>query len=747
MSDGGRVAAPPGRGGIATRLRAELGPPPQRDEWPPVSIVVVNRDGRHHLELLLERLAGATDYPRLELVLVDNASSDGSVELVRAADLPFPLVVIENDANLPFAEANDDGVERAAHDLVLLLNNDVEPFEPGWLKELVDCLEREGAAAAGATLLHGSRRRHGAGRGYVLQHRGIELVREAGSIVPFNSGDGDELRPFEAPDLPRPACTAACLLLRRAAFERVGGFTGGFLWGWEDVDLGLKLSAAGERVTCSGRAVAFHHESSTRGQIGSEWSRRTRRHNQRLFMGRWGPQTRREYLLDRIDGRGFWTDRRPPRLVTALSGDPDRDLPLRQLGDAIERLGWQVEPLDVSGDGWEAVPVDTDLALVAGAGFAASLPRGVDCVAWVSDPVADWLDSPLAVRSELTLAGHPAVASALAAAGVGAVGFPGAVDPDRPPPAAGAEREVDCLVLAEREDFTPEWALALARRAGLSVRVAGPGWHGPAAFGFPVAAGSSGAAVAELAATARLVVHQRAADGVRGPADSGLLFEALVAGALPLSDDAELVDGLLGAAGIPTWRSADELERLVGELLGDEPRRRELVERGAALVRAEHTWPRRAELLLDAVRERTERARFCLRVAEPWGADPAAVALKRGLELRGHACAVQLRDEWQTLDGLTADVAVVLGPGGDGPLAPAQLNVLRAWEGIRPTECDAWDLVLVPDADVAADLGAGTPTEVVALDLAAAEDPAAELLGAVDACRAAREVPRSVLAR
>jgi GT2 family glycosyltransferase len=732
---GPAAAAPPGRAGFADRLRAELGPPPELSQWPPVSIVVVNRDGREHLELLLPRLAHATDYPALELVLVDNGSSDGSVEFVRTASLPFPTTIVESDANLSFADANDDGADRARFDRLLFLNNDVEPFEPAWLKELVACLDRQDAAAVGATLLHGARYRDRAGSGHVLQHRGVEFVREAGFVVPANSGDGEDLQSFQAADLVRPSCTAACLLVRRDAFEAVGGFTTGFLWGWEDVDLGFKLTAAGDRVVCSGRGILFHHESSTRRLEGEAWSRRTRAHNQRLFMERWGPQARREYLLDRFAGSGCWADHQPIRLAVALSGEADRDQTARELADAVEREGWRVTSIAPDGDRWERLPSDVDFVVVTDPGFGAAIPRGVDCVAWVGEPIGEWLASPWLRRAELVLAGHPGVEEALERAGFGALPFPGAASPERPGEiSATASRELDCLVAAEREDFAPEWALALARCSGLRAAAVGPGWaDGSHGFGVAGVADPPDRRRSSLYASAHLIVHSSPPDGSAGPADASALFDSLLAGALPLSDDSALVEGLLGAAAIPTWSSAEELEQLVGNLLGDDGRLRELVERGAALVRAEHTWPHRARLLIDELRGRSERRRFCLRLVQPWGADPLAAALKRSLERRGHACLVELRDEWESLDGLTADVAVLLGDPGDHCTKPAQLNVLCAADPTpSATQCDQWDLVLVQDAKTAERLSSQTPTRVAAIDLAAAFDPAAELLSRIE---------------
>ncbi|HET7574571.1 MAG TPA: glycosyltransferase, partial [Solirubrobacterales bacterium] len=141
------------RAHLATEIRERLGPPPSLSHWPPVSIVVPTRNGREHLERLIAGLQDRTDYPELELVVVDNDSDDGTRELLAGLDCSFPLSVIANAEPASFSQANAQGAERARNDLILFLNNDVEPFEPGWLRELVAAHERDGVSAAGATLL------------------------------------------------------------------------------------------------------------------------------------------------------------------------------------------------------------------------------------------------------------------------------------------------------------------------------------------------------------------------------------------------------------------------------------------------------------------------------------------------------------------------------------------------------------------------------------------------------------------
>src|SRR5262245_14032635 len=107
-------------------------------EFPTVSVVVLNYNGLRHLRTCFEALT-ALDYPsdRLELMLVDNGSSDDSLAFMREH---FPGVrLVETGANLGFAAGNNYGAERATGEYVAFLNNDTR-VEPDWLLEMVKSL-------------------------------------------------------------------------------------------------------------------------------------------------------------------------------------------------------------------------------------------------------------------------------------------------------------------------------------------------------------------------------------------------------------------------------------------------------------------------------------------------------------------------------------------------------------------------------------------------------------------------------
>jgi GT2 family glycosyltransferase len=327
---------PPDAAALAAEIRRRLGPLPELDDWPLVSIVVLNRDGADLLRRLLAGLTEATDYPRFELIAVDNASSDDSLDFLRRVEAPFPISILANHHNASFSDACNQGAELASGELLLFLNNDIEPFEPGWLRELVACLRGSGAGAVGATLIcldeeHEASFRHG----YGVQHRGLEFREEGGMVHPALHGwEADPLDERLGEDIERSAVAAACVMVERAAFEQVDGFSHGYVYGAEDIDLCLKLRAAGLGVFCSGRSMAIHHPVSTRRKAPFEEERARKLANRRVLWDRWGPQLRREYELDRLGGKGVW-----PIGFCLKSADPAASHELEDLRVALERRG------------------------------------------------------------------------------------------------------------------------------------------------------------------------------------------------------------------------------------------------------------------------------------------------------------------------------------------------------------------------------------------------------------------------
>ena len=221
---------------------------------PSVSIVLVNLNGRHHFEKLFESLRGA-DYPRelLEIIMVDNASVDGSVQWL---DRNAPDArVIQCRQNHGFAGGVNVGVEAAQGEVLVFLNTDMR-VEPGWLRELVAPIaSREADCTTGLNLSWNGK-----------------VVNFGGSAMNFH-GIGWQVG-MDDPDIERyrrPCDTLfACggsMAIRKEVYEDAGRFDEDFFAYYEDVDLGFRLWVLGYRVLYVPSSLAYHHHMSTSRRI------------------------------------------------------------------------------------------------------------------------------------------------------------------------------------------------------------------------------------------------------------------------------------------------------------------------------------------------------------------------------------------------------------------------------------------------------------------------------------------------
>lgn len=215
---------------------------------PGVSVVVLNRNGKRYLEECLTSLQSQT-YPNLELILVDDASTDGSVELVRQR---FPGVrIIQLATNLGFA-ANNQGMRSARGEYVALINNDTRA-DNNWILEMVQAAEADhtvGMCAPKILSIHNPRIIDSVG-GLLIYPDGMSRGR---GRLQVDRGQFDA--PGEA--LLPSGCAG---LYRKTMLGEVGGFDGDFFAYCEDTDLGLRCRLAGWKARSVPSAVVHHHYS------------------------------------------------------------------------------------------------------------------------------------------------------------------------------------------------------------------------------------------------------------------------------------------------------------------------------------------------------------------------------------------------------------------------------------------------------------------------------------------------------
>ncbi len=724
------------RADLAAEIRARLGPVPALAAWPPVSIVVPTRDGLAHVERLVAGLEQRTDYPEFELVIVDNDSSDGTLEFLAGLDCSFSIETIANSEPAPFSAANAQGIERARHELLLFLNNDIEPFEPGWLRELVAAHERGGVAAVGATLLRSVAGRDPASRDRTVQHRSVKFRAGSDGVRAFNHGDGDDL--FESGfgiDDRAPAVTAACLLIARRRFEAVGGFTEGYRFGTEDVDLGLKLSAGGEPLLATGRSILYHRESATQDSEGRDFKRGNRLANRRLFLERWGAKVRREYRLGRLDGDPLWTDGKGPHVaITVTSLDPADGwgdwYTAHEIGDSLADLGWRVTYVERKGDAWYELPQDLDYLLSLMDPFdLRRVPAEVTTIAWVRNWTERWLGQPWFERADLLLVSSGRSAELIEQrTGRRTIRFPLATNPARfAPRAADSGLAADYVFTGNHWGKDRDIQAGLAPRQGERLDIYGKGWQEVCGLAQYARGPARYEDLPAIYSAAKLVLDDTSGPTLPYGAVNSRVFDALAAGTLAITNCESGVSELFGKD-FPVWTSAESLHEQLDTLLGDGQRRAALAKRFRGEVLRHHTYAHRARRLVEVLREYEERPSFCLKIgaptweqAERWGDLHFARALQRELRGRGHRCLIQVLEEWENDEGLSYDVALVIRGLSRHHPKPGQLNVL--WNISHPDEvsgeeCDGYDLVCVASEQFAATLRERTATPVIVLEQA-----------------------------
>jgi GT2 family glycosyltransferase len=210
-----------------------------------VSVVIPNWNGG---EMLAEVLSGLEEqeFDSFEVIVVDDASTDDSLERAQQACRPFRAVVRER--NQGFAAACNAGAEAATGELVAFLNNDAVP-EQAWLRELVDCIDRHSRAACVDSKLY----RRGSDR--VIDGAGDEFTW---GLKAYRRGAGSPDEGQYSQDEEILLASGAACLWRADAFRRLGGFAEEFFAYYEDVDLSLRARRAGYEIWFAPAAVAWH---------------------------------------------------------------------------------------------------------------------------------------------------------------------------------------------------------------------------------------------------------------------------------------------------------------------------------------------------------------------------------------------------------------------------------------------------------------------------------------------------------
>lgn len=227
---------------------------------PLVSLIVPTRDRADLLQRCCEGILRGTNYPSIELLIVDHDSKEPDTAALFArlrSDARVRILPYSGPFN--YSAINNMAVAAAKGSIIGLVNNDVEVIDPDWLSEMVALATLDGVGAVGAKLIYSDGRvQHGGvilGIGGVANHFNHLLRRGARGYFGRNILTSSV-----------SAVTGACLIVRKSIYEEVGGLNEQDLpVAFNDVDLCLKIRECGYRNVWTPFAELYHHESASRG--------------------------------------------------------------------------------------------------------------------------------------------------------------------------------------------------------------------------------------------------------------------------------------------------------------------------------------------------------------------------------------------------------------------------------------------------------------------------------------------------
>ena len=244
-----------------------------------VSIIILTHNQLEYTKQCIESIERYTPPEPYQLILVDNGSTDGTMEYLRSVVSCHSSFdnykLICNQENLGFAKGCNQGIEEASGGYILLLNNDTIVTE-GWLKRMIECAEsdsRIGIVGPMTNFISGPQRDKKANYSSLEEVHGY-----ATSFYQKNRGDWFDY----------PRITGFCMLIKREVLEKIGGFDERFGIGcYEDDDYCFRVYRAGYRAVICGDVFVHHFGSKTLEDIGVDNMVLLRNNNRSIFLDKW----------------------------------------------------------------------------------------------------------------------------------------------------------------------------------------------------------------------------------------------------------------------------------------------------------------------------------------------------------------------------------------------------------------------------------------------------------------------------
>lgn len=248
---------------------------------PLVSVVIPNMNHKEDLKRCIDSIIFRSTYDNYEIIVIENNSTDKDIfEYYEEIEKKDNIRVVKYQGEFNYSDINNYGVSYANGEYLILLNNDTEVITPEWIEEMLMYAQRPDVGIVGAKLYYPDD---------TVQHAGVivGLGGVAGHthchIKKYESGYMGKM--FYAQDL--SAVTAACLMIKKSIFDRIGGFDCEFAVAFNDVDFCLRVREIDKLVVFTPYAELYHYESKSRGYEDTPEKKRRFAGEVDLFHKKW----------------------------------------------------------------------------------------------------------------------------------------------------------------------------------------------------------------------------------------------------------------------------------------------------------------------------------------------------------------------------------------------------------------------------------------------------------------------------
>jgi O-antigen biosynthesis protein len=665
---------------------------PFEDDAPMVSIVILNRNGIENLKRLFENFKTNIQYPSYEIIIVDNISTDDSVSFLEGISNDLPLKIIKNLENASFSKANNQAVEISKGDYILLLNNDVRP-NYGWLNEMMQvALESDDIGAVGAKLVYPYcyDSLYNKDNSFKIQHAGIIFREVDGFIKPYNISSDDPFNPVYNYKKEIAAVTGAALLVKKDKYLEVDGLDEKYVYGYEDVDLCLKLLQKGYKNFYCPKSLIYHYEFGTQETNKSFEIRERRQKNKEIFKEKWNVWLKEQLSHDKLNENYIFSH--IPKIAFAVTdagenvteGDYFTAL---EFSEALKENGWDIKFLTRRGpNNWYEVDEDVNIVISLIDAYDPtkinSTNKALIKIAWCRNWVDRWLSHSYLKEFDIILVSSNSTSKYIKdKAGLESFLFPIATNPNK-----FSSNNSPNDIYSSDYCFTGNyWGIHREiidqldpQNLPYKFNIYGKDWNNLEKFEDYHQGYINYSKLPEVYASTKIVVDDAVNVTKKEGSVNSRVFDALASGTLVLTNGVEGSKGIFNGK-LPFFESKEELTELLSYYLSNETERKTKIQELQEFVLKNHTYQNRTDTLLAVVKKHKTNAdtkiqvnnlnksRFIIKIPAPkwetaheWGDYHMGLGLKKELEKKGHDVKLQILPEWETDQDDDFDVVIVL---------------------------------------------------------------------------------------